>query len=206
MAHDSETFTAHRRRIDGDQRGSEKVKRVLLGVMLSIFVTVPCFAATAHEQAISYILADQDKPTEPGDKYYTSESEPNPILMETTAYCSGTKGSHGDVMREGYCAAAPELYGDVLIIYEAILQDDGTYKVGDYLDTLLVKDTGYGYPTYEGKSKIRPDKNASGKGIGTIESPKILHCDVRKDNIKRCKEWMERTNGKIFAIIVEGKG
>ena len=165
-------------------------------------MSTPCYAYTCHELAMSYILADQDKPKEAGDKFYTEESEPNPILMETTAYCSGTKGSHGDVMREGYCAAAPELYGDVIICYEAVLQDDGTYKVGDYLDTFLVKDTGYGYPTNKGKSKVRPEKGS----MGTLESPNLLHCDVRRDSLERCKEWMQKTKGKIFAVVVEGKG
>lgn len=179
------------------------MRKLILAVLLSITMINPCYAMTAHEQAMSYILADQDKPTKAGDKFYTAENEPNPVLVETTAYYTGVKGSHGDVMKEGYCAAAPELYGDVVMLYEAIPQDDGTYRIGEYLDTLLVKDTGYGYPTNTGTSKVRPDKGS----MGTLESAeKLLHIDVRKDSFSRCKEWMNLTKGKAFAVIVQGEG
>ncbi len=178
------------------------MKRLILAAVLSIALTTPCYAVTCHDLTMSYILHDQDKPKKPGDRFYLSEDEPNPILMETTAYFEGAKGSHGDVMKEGYCAAAPELYGDVVMLYEAIPQDDGTFRIGEYLDTLEVKDTGYGYPTYEGKSKVRPEKGS----MGTLESPELLHCDVRKDNLERCKEWMKRTGGKVFCVVIEGKG
>lgn len=179
------------------------MKNLILAVLLSITMINPCYAMTAHDQAMSYILADQDKPVKAGDKFYTDEDEPNPVLVETTAYYTGVKGSHGDVMKEGYCAAAPELYGDVVMLYEAIPQDDGTYRIGEYLDTLLVKDTGYGYPTHQGRSKVRPDKGS----MGTLESAdKLLHIDVRKDTYSRCKDWMILTGGKAFAVIVKGKG
>ena len=179
------------------------MKRLIIAAIITAIMTTPCYALTCHDLTMSYILHDQDKPQKPGDRFYTmSEDEPNPILMETTAYFEGLKGSHGDVMKEGYCAAAPELYGDVVMLYEAIPQDDGTFRIGEYLDTLEVKDTGYGYPTYEGKSKVRPDK----RSMGTIESPDLLHIDVRKDNYSRCKEWMEKTGGKVFCVVIEGKG
>ena len=177
------------------------MKRLAIVILTSILLSTPCYAD--HELAMSYILADQDKPTKAGDKFYTDENEPNPVLVETTAYYTGVKGSHGDIMKEGYCAAAPELYGDVVMLYEAIPQEDGTYRIGEYLDTLLVKDTGYGYPTHQGKSKVRPDKGS----MGTLESAnKLLHIDVRKDSYSRCKDWMILTGGKAFAVIVKGKG
>ena len=153
---------------------------------------------------MSYILHDQDKPREAGDKYYgDTVSENTPILMETTGYCQGTIGSHGDRMREGYAAAAPDMYGDVVMVYEAIPQKDGTYTIGEYLDTFEIKDTGYGYPTYQGKSEVRPDKNRTGKGSGTIESG--IHLDIYGD-MARCKEWMKITGGKVFGIVIKGKG
>lgn len=177
------------------------MKRLLIVLILLILMVTPCHGMTCHELAMSYILADQDKPTDPGDKFYTvSEDEPNPILMETTGYHQGTTGSHGDRMREGYAACAPEMYGDVVMVYEAILQEDGTYMLGDYLNTFEIRDCGYGYSTGEGKSEVRSDK----KYAGTIESG--IHLDVYRDNLSRCWEWMRRTKGKIFAVIVEGKG
>ena len=175
------------------------MKRVLLGVMLSIIVTVPCFAATAHEQAMSYILADQDTPKEAGDKYYNGAIN-KPVLMETTAYYQGTIGSHGDRMREGYCAGDPELYGASVAIYEAIPTENG-YSMGDFIGYFEMRDTGYGYSTGTGKSEVRSDK----KYAGTIESG--LHLDIYRDNLDRCWQWMHKTKGKVFAVIVpEVKG
>ena len=170
-------------------------------------MVTPCYANAAHDLAMSYIIADQDPPKEPGDRLY-SECDIKPVLMHTTGYCEGTHGSHGDRMREGFCAAAPELYGCAAIIYEAILQDDGTYKIGDYLDTLEIRDTGYGFATNSGVSFVRPDKNIArnGKtaGAGTIECG--LHIDVYRDNLSRCWQWMKKTKGFIFVEIVPAKG
>jgi len=187
-------------RIGDYQKGGSEVKRGVLAVILSIAITVPCYGMTCHELAMSYIIHDQDKPKEAGDKFYTDENEPNPMLCETTAYFEGTHGSHGDRMREGYAAGAPEMYGDAVMVYEAVKQDDGTYRIGEYIDTFEIKDTGYGYSTGQGKSSVRSDKRYE----GTIEGG--IHIDVYKTNYKNCKEWMKLTNGKIFAVIVEGKG
>lgn len=176
------------------------MKRLALTIILSAALTIPCYATTPHELAMSYVLADQDKPTKAGDKFYTDENAENPMLMETTGYFHGTHGSHGDKMREGYAACAPEYYGDAAMVYEAIRQDDGTYRIGEYLDTFEIKDTGYGYSTGQGKSTIRRDKRYE----GTIETG--IHLDVYRDNLTRCREWMKLTGGKVFAVIIEGKG
>lgn len=176
-----------------------KIRAVITALGLSVIMTTPIHATTCHELAMSYILADQDKPTKAGDKFYIGE-EDNPILMETTGYCHGKVGSHGDTMKDGYCAAAPEMYGDVVMVYEAIPQEDGSFRIGEYLDTLEIRDTGYGYSTGQGESSVRDDK----KYQGTIE--RGIHIDVYKPDLSGCKEWMKRTNGKIFAVIVEGKG
>ena len=174
--------------------------KILTVILITLLMSTPCYAYTCHELAMSYILNDQDKPKEAGDKFYTDENEPNPMLCETTAYFEGTHGSHGDRMREGYAAASPEMYGDVVMVYEAIPKDDGSYEVGSFITQVEIRDCGYGYPTGQGKSEVRTDK----KSKGTIESG--VHLDVYKDNYQRCKEWMTRTNGKIFAVIVKGKG
>ncbi len=178
-----------------------KIRAVILTAILSASMITPVFGVTCHELAMSYIIHDQDKPREAGDLFYTmAESEPNLMLCETTAYYYGDTGSHGDKMREGYAAAAPEMYGDAVMLYEAVKQEDGTYRIGEYLDTLEIRDTGYGYSSGQGKSRVRAEK----KYEGTIEGG--IHIDVYKDNLARCREWMKATQGKCFAVIIEGKG
>ena len=76
------------------------MKKTLITLVLMVLMVTPCYGMTCHELAMSYILADQDKPKEAGDKFYMGEDN-NPILMETTGYCHGTHGSHGDKMKEG---------------------------------------------------------------------------------------------------------
>lgn len=177
--------------------------RIIITFLLTILMTTPVYASTenCHALVMSYILADQDRPTEPGDRFYSETiSENNPVLMETTAYCQGTHGSHGDRMIEGYAACSPEMYGNGAMVYEAILQDDGSYRIGEFLDFFEIKDCGYGYSTGSGKSMVRADK----KYAGSIE--KGIHIDVYRQNYSRCKEWMKTTGGKVFVVIVEGKG
>ena len=176
------------------------LKKIAFIAMFVILSTTPVYAITCHDLTMSYILSDQDKPRKAGDKFYTMEEDPNPMLCETTAYYEGTYGSHGDLMREGYAAGAPEMYGNAVMIYEATLQDDGTYRIGEYIDTLEIKDTGYGYSTGQGSSSVRSDKRYK----GTIESG--IHIDVYKENYARCKEWMKLTKGKIFVVIVPAEG
>lgn len=178
-------------------------RRVLTLAALLISIPATAYGAetTCHDLVMSYVIHDQDKPKEPGDVLYTEyEYGVRPTLMHTTGYCEGTHGSHGDRMREGYCAASPEDYGCAAIIYEAILQEDGSYEIGDYLDTLEIRDTGYGYSTGEGVSHIRPDK----KHAGTIETG--LHIDVYRNNLSRCWEWMKKTKGFVFVEIIPAKG
>ena len=175
------------------------MEKILTVILITLLMSSPCYAYTCHELAMSYIIHDQDKPQKAGDKFYMGEDN-NPILMETTGYWHGTTGSHGDKMNEGYCAASPEMYGDVVKLYEAIPQKDGTFRIGEYLDTLEIKDTGYGYSTGQGESTVRTDKRYE----GTIEGG--IHIDVYKENLQGCREWMQRTNGKVFAVVIEGKG
>lgn len=178
------------------------MKRLIFAVVIFLMVT-PVYASTekCHELVMSYIIADQDRPTEPGDKFYSETvSENNPVLMDTTAYYQGTHGSHGDRMQEGFAACSPEMYGNGVMVYEAILQEDGTYRLGEYIDFFEIKDCGYGYSLGKGVSKVRPDR----KYTGSIEAG--IHLDVYRDNLSRCWEWMHKTGGKVFAVIIEGKG
>ena len=182
------------------------MKTIIKAVLITAICTAVCIwlactvrAETCHDLVMSYVLHDQDKPTEPGDILY-SECDIKPVLMHTTAYCEGDTGSHGDRMKEGYCAAMPEQYGYAAILYEAVPQDDGTYQIGGYLDTLEIKDCGYGFSTGKGKSTVRSDK----KHAGTIESG--LHIDVYRSNLSRCWTWMKQTKGMVFVEIVPAKG
>lgn len=174
--------------------------RLAVLIAAIVLITAPCYGMTCHELTMSYILADQDKPIKPGDKFYTAENEPNPMLCETTAYFEGSHGSHGDRMREGYAAAAPDMYGDAVMLYEAVKQNDGTYRIGEYIDTLEIRDTGYGYSTGQGSSSVRSDKRYE----GTIEGG--IHIDVYKDSYSRCKEWMRLTGGKVFVVVIPAEG
>ena len=179
------------------------MKRLVIAAMLSILMVSPVYGSTenCHKLVMSYILADQDKPSEPGDKFYSEiVTENNPILMQTTGYYQGSHGSHGDRMREGYAACAPEMYGCCVMVYEAVPQEDGTYKIGEYLDTFEIRDCGYGVSTGSGRSSVRSDK----KYAGSIETG--IHLDVYRDNLSRCREWMNLTGGRIFGVIVKGEG
>ena len=177
----------------------------LIAFVLSCMLAFPIRAETCHDLVMSYVMHDQDKPKEPGDILYTEyESGITPVLMHTTGYCEGTIGSHGDKMREGYCAASPEMYGSAAIIYEAIQQEDGTFQIGNYITTLEIKDTGYGYATNTGVSVVRPDKNISHAGAGTIESG--IHIDCYFNTLSGCWKWMKKTKGFVFVEIVPAKG
>lgn len=170
------------------------MKKLLLTMVLSLLIPVNCYAMTCHDLVRSYILADQDPPREAGDTIRDGATN-SPVLLETTAYYQGYKGSHGDVMREGYCAGDPNLYGASVAIYKAEKTEDG-YKIGEFIGYFEMRDTGYGYSTGEGRSEVRSDK----KYAGTIESG--LHLDIYRDNLSRCWDWMHLTKGKVFAVIV----
>ena len=179
------------------------MKRLALTILLSIAMVTPCYANSAHEQAMSYILADQDRPSEPGERLYTSEiPEKCPVLLDTTAYCSGTHGSHGDKMQRGHVAYTEASYGSYMELYEAVLEDDGTYSLGKFIGQYQVMDCGYGKKSRQtGKSRVRPDKGT----IGTIETGETV--DVYFPQYSECKTWMEETRGRVFALfITDGKG
>ena len=178
------------------------MKRLALTLLLSAALVTPCYGSTAncHELVMSYVIADQDSPSMPGDKLYSEYGGVQAVLMHTTAYHEGSHGSHGDKMREGYCALAPDMYGSAAIVYEAVQQEDGSFKIGSYLDTFEIRDCGYGYSTGEGKSLVRPDK----KYAGTIESG--VHIDVYRNNLSRCWQWMKQSKGFVFVEIVPAKG
>ena len=172
--------------------------KIVITFLLTILMTTPVFASTAncHDLVMSFVLHDQDKPQEPGDRLYTDETASFPILLDTTGYCTGTHGSHGDRMRKGFVAYTPESYGLDLELYQAVETESG-FELGEYIGRFEIKDTGYGRETGEGVSRVRKDK----KTAGSIEVGKTL--DVYHPTLKECKDWMKRTNGKVFAVIIE---
>ena len=172
------------------------MKRLLITALLSILMTSPAYGMTCHDLAMSYVIHDQDLPQKPGEKLYTDEINENPVLLETTGYCQGTHGSHGDRMQKGYVAYTPESYGWDVELYQAVETDEG-YELGDYIGRFAVKDTGYGRETGTGKSKVRKDKPSA----GTIETGQSL--DVYHPTLSECKDWMRETNGRVFAVIIE---
>ena len=172
--------------------------RLLIIAALILLNPVTVRAETCHDLVMSYIEHDQD-PKDIGDTIKTG-AQNEPVLMETTAYFQGSHGSHGDQMREGYCAGDPDLYGSAVTVYEAIPQENGSYTIGGFIGSFEMRDTGYGYSTGSGSSSVRSDK----KYAGTIETG--VHLDIYRDNLARCREWMKRTKGKCFAVIVPAKG
>lgn len=172
------------------------MRRVLIAAVLSLLISIPCYGATAHDQAMSYILADQDLPQEPGDLLHTDEKKENcPMLVDTTGYCRGTHGSHGDRMEKGYVAYTPESYGSALEVYEAVETEEG-YKLGEFIGLYEIRDTGYGKSTGQGKSAVRADKPHE----GTIEAG--LSVDTYFPTYGECVSWMKKTGGKIFIVII----
>lgn len=165
-----------------------------------VLMTTPCYGSTAncHQLVMSYVLADQDPPQEPGDYLYHTDGTVH-RLTETTGYCMGTHGSHGDKMKVGYVAYTPESYGYAMMIYKAVETDEG-YELGDYIGLYEIKDTGYGKATGTGKSSVRSDK----KSRGTIEAG--LSVDCYHPTLAECREWMKETNGMIFIQLVPAKG
>lgn len=184
-------------------------RTTLIAVILSTALTIPVQATTCHDLVMSYIEHDQD-PQQLGDTIKTG-AQNEPVLMETTAYYEGSIGSHGDRMREGYCAADPDLYGAVITLYEAIPQNNGTFTIGKMLGIYECRDCGYGYPltcVSANSEAVKPlDHSITRRDRsvpGSIESG--VHIDIFRSSYQRCVEWMKLTHGKVFAVIVEGKG
>lgn len=176
------------------------MKRLALTLLLSAALVTPCYGSTAncHELVMSYVIADQDPPQEPGDYLYHEDGTAH-RLTETTGYYMGSHGSHGDKMEKGMVAYTPESYGYCMEVYKAEETENG-YRLGDFIGLYEIKDTGYGKSTGQGKSSVRADKTSR----GTIESG--LSCDIRFDTYSECKKWMESTNGMVFIRLIPAKG
>ena len=177
--------------------------RFLTVIVAITLLSTPCYAETCHDLAMSYIIHDQDPPTEPGDYLYHEDGTKHK-LTETTGYCMGTHGSHGDKMKVGYVAYTPETYGYCMEIYQAIETDEG-YKLGPYLGLYEIRDCGYGRRIKESDQAEQIQSRVTSKSVqGTIEAG--LSVDRYAPTYAECKEWMQETNGMIFIRIIPGKG
>ena len=170
------------------------MKRLIIAAILTAMMTTSCYAETAHDRAWSYLMSEQETPKKIGDYLYNGSTN-KPQLLLTTAYCSGDTGCRGDKMRTGYCAFSKEHYGAAVSLYQAIQTDEG-YQIGEFIGFMEVRDCGYGKETGVGTSEIRPDRNSR----GTIESS--LCIDAFYPTLDECKQWMAKTGGVVFAVIV----
>lgn len=134
------------------------MNKLALTILLSAALVTPCYGSTAncHELVMSYVIADQDPPQEPGDYLYHEDGTAH-RLTATTGYFVGTHGSHGDKMEKGMVAYTPESYGYCMEVYKAEETENG-YRLGDFIGLYEIKDTGYGKSTGQGKSSVRADK------------------------------------------------
>ncbi len=131
-----------------------------------------------------------------------SHSRYEPFLVDCTGYISGNiTGSHGDRVRDGMIAGHPAWYGMTVVIYEAEPAGDGSYRIGGYIETARILDTGYGSSTGDGiQSRIRSDKSSR----GTIEIGESI--DKWFASISEAEEWMEFTRGHVFIQLIRGEG
>lgn len=125
-----------------------------------------------------------------------------PRLVETTAYTGENDICYrGDPVREGIVAGKAEWYGLACVIYEAVPDEAGGYKIGNIIEIDEVLDFGYGKSTGDGiPSRARPDKTSR----GTIETGETI--DRYCETMEGCRQWMKETQGKVFIQLLEARG
>ena len=164
--------------------GTDSVRIVILSAIISILFTVPACAGARKtgDPAMSY-------------------SHWEPFLVNYTCYIDEGVGSHGDPVQDGMIAGRPMWYGMEVVIYEAIPQEDGSYKIGRYIETGKILDTGYGISVNDLiPSKVRSDKPSR----GSIEVGRCI--DRWCGSYKEAKEWMALTQGHVFIQLIDGDG
>lgn len=161
------------------------LRAVVLSAVLCVILTVPVCAGAR----------------ESGDPA-GSGGENEPFLVNCTGYISNNDvGSHGDPVHDGMIAGHPAWYGMTVVIYKAERCPDGSYKLGDYIETSRILDTGYGSSTGDGiRSRIRNDKASR----GTIETG--MSIDKWFSSLTDAEEWMELTQGYVFIQLIAGNG
>lgn len=73
------------------------------------------------------------------------------------------------------------------ILYE--VSDDGS--IGDMLGVWECLDTGFG-------------SDSDGDGVGSIQEGKVI--DIYFPTFDECKEWMKKTNGKVYVQLMDAVG
>lgn len=118
-------------------------------------------------------------------------AEPELKLMNCTAYHCGTVTATGKEVREGLCATDPSHLGDgwCAVVYQAIPDGNGGYKVGSMLWILECEDTG-------------------AKTSGVYKGYTL---DVYRDSYERCQEVMDKVyengaKGKVFVQYLQAEG
>lgn len=130
-----------------------------------------------------------------------SYSRWEPFLVNYTCYIDEGVGSHGDPVQDGMIAGRPMWYGMEVVIYEAIHQEDGSYRIGQYIETGRILDTGYGISVNDLiPSKVRSDKSSR----GSIEVGRCI--DRWCGSYREAKEWMALTQGHVFIQLIDGNG
>lgn len=161
------------------------LRTAILSAILCVILTVPVCAGAKRNGDVAGCGGNNE-----------------PFLVNCTGYLSDNDvGSHGDPVQDGMIAGHPAWYGMTVVIYQADICPDGSYKLGSYIETSQILDTGYGSSTGDGiHSKIREDKASR----GTIETGKSI--DKWFNSLTEAKEWMRFTRGHVFIQLIDAKG
>lgn len=136
-----------------------------------------------------------NKPYEVPEGNYEEE----PVRIRATLYCDEGTTASGHEARYGVIAAAPKYlptkdYSYVAYIYQ--IDDDG--DVGELIDVFDVYDTGYGFETGIGKSKILKNKTK-----GSIELGETIDIYLEEEDIRN---WQKIYGDYVYMKIEKGKG
>lgn len=118
---------------------------------------------------------------------YSEREFIEPFQMHTTAYYQGEITCTGAKVRYGICAVKKEWVGKTAILYT--VSEDGS--LGDQLGIWECIDTGFG-------------GDADGNGIGSIQEGKVI--DIYFPTLNECKDWMKKTNGKVYVQLMDAVG
>lgn len=159
-------------------------KVAIITALICLFFTCPAYAGAIKD----------GEGSGSGGKY-------EPFLVNYTCYIDEGKGSHGDPVQDGMIAGHPAWYGMTVVIYEAIPCEDGSYKLGRYIETGQILDTGYGRSMGDKvPSKIREDRSSR----GSIEVGQAI--DRWCSSYSEAKKWMKITQGHVFIQLIGGEG
>mgnify|MGYP002519473531 CR=1 FL=1 len=131
---------------------------------------------------------------------YEGDYEEEPVKIRATCYCDEGTTASGHDARYGIIAAAPKYlpkdgYTYVAYIYQ--VDEDGS--LGDLIGLFDVYDTGYGFETGVGKSKILKNKT-----LGSIETGETI--DINMDTLSDIRDWQKEVGDYVYIKLEKGKG